>query len=203
MTLANAALGSALALHSTERTPNDREFIMSQFRERIADKPSDRNIRAIARLEEGVLHSRSRADRLAWAITRAAGSGVSLLFHVLWFSVWLLANVGMFGATPFDPFPFTLLTMIVSIEVIFLSLVVLLNQNRMATETEKREHLNLQIGLLAERELTLILRMQRELSQHLGITGPLSRELEELLKDTDVDDIAAKLDRELPREGHP
>ena len=170
----------------------------------LSEKPSDRNIRTIARLEEEVLHSRSRADRLAWAITRAVGSGGSVLFHVAWFAIWAWVNSPeLSGATPFDPFPFTVLTTLVSVEVIFLSVIVLLNQNRMAIEADKRAHLNLQIDLLAERELTVILRMQRELTQHFGIRTSLSQELEELLKDTDPHDIAAKLDRELPGDGTP
>ena len=164
-----------------------------------SEKPADRNIRDIARLEQAVLHSRSRADRFAWAITRAVGSGLSVLLHVAWFGTWVWLNTPtLSGAPPFDPFPFAVLTMLVSLEVIFLSVIVLLNQNRTAIETDKRAHLNIQIDLLAERELTLILRMQRELAQHLGINSPLSRELEELLKDTDLHDIATKLDRELP-----
>lgn len=166
-----------------------------------SEKPADRNIRAIARLEQAVLHSRSHADRFAWAITRAVGSGLSVLLHVAWFGTWVWLNTPtLSGASPFDPFPFAVLTMLVSLEVIFLSVIVLLNQNRTAIETDKRAHLNIQIDLLAERELTLILRMQRELAQHLGINSPLSRELEELLKDTDLHDIATKLDRELPGE---
>ena len=172
---------------------------MTTVQPRPVEKPADRNIRAIARLEEAVLHSRSGADRLAWAITRAVGSGISVVLHLAWFATWIWLNTpSLSGLTPFDPFPFPVLTLLVPIEGIFLSVIVLLNQNRAAVEADKRAHLNLQVDLLAERELTLILRMQREMAQHLGITSPLSRELEELLKDTDVHDLATKIDRELP-----
>ena len=172
---------------------------MHTVHQQASEKPADRNIRVIASLEKALLHSRSRADRLAWAITRAVGSGMSVLLHVAWFGTWMWLNSPtLSGAPPFDPFPFPVLTMLVSVEVIFLSVIVLLNQNRMAIEADKRAHLNLQIDLLAERELTLILRMQRELAERLEIESPLSRELEELLKDTDLHDIATKLDRELP-----
>jgi len=147
-------------------------------------KASDRNIRAIAQIEASVHDSRSRADRLAVAITKAAGSGLSVGLHAVWFAIWLFVNTPrVSGMNPFDPFPFAVLTTVVSIEVVFLSLVVLLNQNRAAMEADKRAHLNLQINLLVEREVTLILRMQREVLHHAGVTSGMSHELEELLKD--------------------
>ncbi|HYN10082.1 MAG TPA: DUF1003 domain-containing protein [Vicinamibacterales bacterium] len=174
---------------------------MEDLTTHASHSPSDQNIRAIVRLEEASLRARSRADRMARTLTRAAGSGLSILLHAVSFTVWFLLNAtGIFGTAPFDPFPFNLLTMIVSIEVIFLSLVVLLNQNRMAAEADKRAHLNLQVDLLAEREMTLILRMLRELSDRLGVSSQVTHELEGLLKDTDVREIASKLERALPNE---
>jgi len=84
--------------------------------------------------------------------------------------------------------------MIVSLEVIFLTLFVLLNQNHMTTQARKRAHLEFQVTLLAEREMTLVLRMLKELSEQLGVTSATARELEALLKETDVGSLSAKLD---------
>lgn len=83
---------------------------------------------------------------------------------------------------------------IVSLEVIFLTLFVLVNQNHMSRQASKRAHLEFQVTLLAEREMTLVLRMLKELSEQLGMTSATARELEVLLKDTDVASLSAKLD---------
>src|SRR5688572_22625164 len=116
-----------------------------------------KNIRAIADLEQRALHERSAADRLSDAISRATGSGPFALFHVIGFSLWLLINLGIVpGLEPFDPYPFNFLTLVVSLEAIFLSVFVLMSQNRMSRQAEKRAHLDLQVDMLAEQELTAI-----------------------------------------------
>jgi uncharacterized membrane protein len=162
--------------------------------------PIKANIAAVARLERATSRARTHGLRLAGAVTRLAGSAPSILFHALWFVGWILVNRGFLGARPFDPFPFSLLTMIVSLEVIFLTLFVLLNQNHMATQARKRAHLEFQVTLLAEREMTLVLKMLKELSAQLGVTSATARELEVLLKDTDVGSLSAKLDAVLEDE---
>ena len=85
-----------------------------------------KNIRAIAELEQRALHERSAADRLSDEISRATGSGRFALFHVGWFGGWFLINSGLISAIePFDPYPFSFLTLVVSLEAIFLSVFVL------------------------------------------------------------------------------
>jgi uncharacterized membrane protein len=78
----------------------------------------------------------------------------------MWFAVRILANVGWFGIEPFDPFPFGLLTTIVSLEAIFLSTFVLVSQNRQSAIADRRAQLDLQINLLAEYEVTRLLKLQ-------------------------------------------
>jgi uncharacterized membrane protein len=107
--------------------------------------PSEQNIRAIARVEKAALSSRSLATRLSVAIATVAGSGWVIALHVVWFAIWLALNTGMTAWKPFDPYPFSLLTAIVSLEAIFLTLFVLAAQNRLARETDKRAHLDLQM----------------------------------------------------------
>src|SRR5688572_26125483 len=119
-----------------------------------------KNIRAIADLEERALHQRGAADRLSDAISRKTGSGPFALFHLVGFSLWLLVNAGIVsGIEPFDPYPFNFLTLVVSLEAIFLSVFVLMSQNRLTRQAENRAHLDLQVNMLAEQELTAILRM--------------------------------------------
>src|SRR5215208_5828511 len=119
-----------------------------------------KNVRAIADLERRALHERGAADRLSDAVTRATGSAPFALFHVVWFSAWFVVNTGLVAyPQPFDPFPFSFLTLVVSLEAIFLSVFVLMSQNRMTRQADKRAHLDLQVDMLAEQELTAILRM--------------------------------------------
>jgi uncharacterized membrane protein len=93
-----------------------------------------------------------------------------------------------------------LLTTIVSLEAIFLTLFVLISQNRMSREADKRAQLDLQVNLLAEKEATMILRMLQEISQRLGVTGRTTKDLQDLLKETKIDELAEKLDGALPSE---
>jgi len=164
--------------------------------------PADRGIRDVAHLERLAIHARSPVDRAAAAITRWAGSARSLIVHAVWFGVWILVNVGVFRpvVAPFDPFPFGLLTTIVSLEAIFLTLFVLISQNRMSHEADRRAELDLQVNLLAEKETTMVLRVLHEISSHHGLKGVASKELRELLKETRIDEISQKLDRALPTE---
>ncbi len=77
-----------------------------------------------------------------------------IVFHVIWFAVWLALNLRSKGASAFDPFPFAFLTMIVSLESIFLSLFILMSQNRTGIQADQRNHRDFQINLLAENENT-------------------------------------------------
>jgi len=79
--------------------------------------------------------------------------------HIVWFGMWILINTGRLGVRAFDPFPYGLLTMIVSLEAIFLSTFVLISQNRLSEEAERSSDLDLQIGLLTEHELTRVLQL--------------------------------------------
>lgn len=163
----------------------------------------EENVRAIKDWEQAALHSRSRAERVSEWITSTAGRGPVLFAHLVWFGGWAAVNLGAVpGLRPFDAFPFPLLTTMVSLEAIFLALFVLSSQNRLATQADKRAHLDLQIDLLAEREMTAVLQLLQDIVAHLGVThtgdGP---KIEELAQETDVHQLTTKLDRELPAEG--
>ena len=160
-------------------------------------QPAARNIEAIAALERAARSDRTRLDRFTDAVTTAAGSPVFIVGHALWFGAWIAINLLRPG--PFDPYPFGLLMLVVSLEAIFLSAAVLMTQSRMQRQADKRAHLDLQVNLLAEQELTAILRMVTAISQRLGIDMPQSAEaVEEMLAETDINTLSAALDRELP-----
>src|SRR5882762_9170278 len=157
------------------------------------------NVRRIAKLEERQLQARSAGERVAGAVSRAAGTSAFAIAHLVWFTVWLLANSGLVrGLEPFDPFPFSLLTLIVSLEAIFLSIWILISQNQMTRQAERRAHLDLQINLLAEQESTATLRIVHDIAEHLGIGDRASRRNPALLEETDIEHLASRMDEALP-----
>jgi uncharacterized membrane protein len=160
----------------------------------------EENVHAIKAWEQSALHGRSRAERVSEWITSTAGRGPVLLAHLLWFAGWAAVNTDLVPAIPpFDPFPFPLLTTFVSLEAIFLALFVLASQNRLATQADKRAHLDLQIDLLAEREMTAVLQMLQDIANHVGVAHPAGNpQIRELAKETDVHQLTSKLDDELP-----
>lgn len=111
----------------------------------------------------------SLSEHIADAFTRFSGSMVFVYIHVAWFLIWVSWNTGLLGLPPFDPFPFGLLTMIVSLEAIFLSTFVLISQNREQKINSIRDEVETQINLYAEQEITQILRMVHRIEQHLGL----------------------------------
>jgi uncharacterized membrane protein len=158
-------------------------------------EPATRNIATIATLEREALHERSALDRFTDAITAATGSPAFVVLHSVWFLVWIAVNVT--GYAPFDPYPFSLLTLIVSLEAIFLTGIVLMTQNRMARQADKRARLDLQINLLAEQELTAMLQMLHALCLKAGVEITIhDTRVEQLLEETDIHEIAVALDRE-------
>jgi uncharacterized membrane protein len=114
----------------------------------------------------------------------------------------VVINLGLVpGVAPFDPFPFGILTLFVSGEGVLLSLFILISQNRMTRQADRRAHLALQVSMLAEQELTLLLQHQQRLIEHLGVPqAPIDGESERLLQKTDVQDVVRELEQRLPGE---
>jgi uncharacterized membrane protein len=171
-----------------------------------------RNIRTIIRLRLKTSRGRSRQNRAADAITSLAGNMAFVYLHVLWFSIWILLNTGRFGVHPFDPFPYGLLNMAVSLEAFFLSTLVLIKENRMSAEVERRADLGLHIGLLTEHELTRVLKMLDAIQTKLGVENDAARELADLEMETRPEDVLVEIARleqaavrneQLLRDGQP
>ncbi len=159
------------------------------------------NISAVVRLEEEARQQRTIADRISDAIANFVGSIPFVLLHLCWFGVWVLFNTTkLFNGLRFDPYPFALLCMLVSLEGVLLSTFVLIKQNRMSLRADERSHLDLQINLLSEKELTKILQLQRLICSKLDIKeAERDFEVTELSNVTAVDNIAHELNRRLPR----
>jgi len=159
-----------------------------------ADDPIVRNIRAVALLSKRAALQRSTFALVCDRVTYSVGTTASLILHALWFAGWITVNALL--PTPFDPFPFSLLTSLVSLEAIFLSLFVLNSQNRLTQDSDQRAQIDLQVNLLAEQEMTLVLRMLRDLCARSDIAVPEG--LTELLRDVDLEKVAETVAKELP-----
>jgi uncharacterized membrane protein len=155
----------------------------------------DENVREIKRWEQATRHARTTCERLSDWIAATAASGLVLLAHAIGFAVWIGINAGLVPwIRPFDPFPFPFLTMAVSLEAIFLALFVLASQNRLARQADRRSHLDLQIDLLAEREMTAVLRLLRDIAAHLKVESSItSEQLRDLAKRTDLHQLTSRM----------
>jgi uncharacterized membrane protein len=158
-------------------------------------KVIERNIRTIIHLRTKAARERSLQGRIADAITSFSGRMIFAYVHIVWFGVWILLNTGRFGVHPFDPFPYGLLTMVVSLEAIFLATFVLISQNRLGEETERRADLDLHIGLLTEHELTRVLQMLDAVQDKLGIVDHENSEMADLEMETKPEDVLAEIHR--------
>lgn len=158
-------------------------------------KVIERNIRTIIHLRTKAARERGLHGRIADAITAFSGRMAFAYVHVVWFAAWILINTGRFGVPAFDPFPYGLLTMVVSLEAIFLSTFVLVSQNRQAEETERRADLDLHIGLLTEHELTRVLQMLDVIQDKLQIKDHELSDLADLEMETKPEDVLAEIER--------
>jgi len=167
-----------------------------------AANPTQYNIDAIAKLENDALNRRTPTERVSDIITKIVGNVGFLLAQLILISGWSLVNLHLIPVVKaFDPFPFGVLALIVSSESVFLTIFVLISQSRMARQSERRSHLDLQVGMLSEQELTTILQMLQKLCQHMGVNVDSSRqEVRSFSKTTDVHKLASELEDKLPEE---
>jgi uncharacterized membrane protein len=158
---------------------------------------AEENLEAIKSRDRAIERKRSPIQRLSDALINVAVSGPSIAVHAIWFGSWIAINTGAVpGIEPFDPFPFSFLNMTMSLEAIFLALFVLESQNRLAKQSEQRSNLDLQINLLAEREMTAALTLLKDVAAHLKIESSVSTdELNDMIKETDVQRLAEEVER--------
>ncbi len=154
----------------------------------------ERNIATLMEVRRQMEQNRRWEDAFADCVTRFSGSTLFVALHIIWFAFWMVWNSGWFTTFVFDPFPFGLLTLIVSLEAIFLSTFILISQNRMADISDQRADLDLQINLLAEYEITRLLKLTDAIALHLGIEQYHSHELEELKRDINPQAILKEME---------
>jgi uncharacterized membrane protein len=136
----------------------------------------------------------SLGGRFADAMTRWFGTVWFLVFNALFFLAWILINLGTWPVLPvFDEFPFILLTMFVSLEAIFLSVIVLISQNRAGEIADMREDLDFENNVRAEEEITKIINMLDEIHDHLGLPNEDDDELRGMKEKTDIERLGRNI----------
>jgi uncharacterized membrane protein len=176
------------------------ELTVSNQEERAVDSPSKRSatpenegsdhvtktIDDIVKLES---LDRTVSEGIAERIASFTGSMLFIWLHVVWFALWIAFNIPWLGFQPIDPFPFTLLTMIVSLEAIFLSAFILMSENRQGRLADRRARVNLQVDMIAEREITKLMKLVVDIHTHLKIRRPTDLELDNMQKATNIEHL--------------
>jgi uncharacterized membrane protein len=128
-----------------------------------------RNVAVIAQMERASQGVRTRGERLADAIATAVGSWTFILVQTALLGLWVTLNL-VAWVRHWDPYPFILLNLALSFQSAYAAPILMISQNRQAKLSERRNHLDLQINMLAEQESTEILRLLRLLCERSGLT---------------------------------
>lgn len=152
----------------------------------------------IESIEARINERRSFSEKLSDGIVRLFGNFRFAIFNLIFFVAWVLVNTGYFPAIePFDPYPFVLLITIVSLQAIFLSIFVLISQNREARISDLREEIDLQVNMIAEREITKIIHLLAYLMKHMNIPYEKDPELKRMMRPLDTEEIRKEIERQL------
>lgn len=164
----------------------------STYRQRFEDR-----YKAIQGFQTKHNKIRTPSERIVDKIVTAAGTMKFLIVNAVFFVVWILWNNGAIpGFKIIDPFPFVLLTTAVSLEAIFLSILVLISQNRQARIADLREEVDLQINMISEEEITKIIHTLAHIMKSLKIESK-DPELKEMMQPIDTEEIESRLMEEM------
>lgn len=154
----------------------------------------ERNIRELMKLRQQDEKGKSTDELIADKITRFAGSMKFVYIHLIVFGLWILDNEGLMGIKSVDP-SFTGLMLLASLEAIFLSVFVLIRQNRMNELADKRANLELQVSLLAEHEITHLITLVQAIAQKLNIAEAHNPDIDELTRHVNPEEILDTIDK--------
>jgi len=149
------------------------------------------NIEAILKLEKDDEQKLPPLHRVSHKVGGFVGTTYFVIIQAAFVILWLFWNAS--AVRPFDPYPFPLLSAVLALEAVFLTSFVLIRQNSMDRQSERRNHLDLQINLLAEKEATNTLKALHEIAAHFDIHLTTQAENRELAQDTPVENIARHL----------
>jgi uncharacterized membrane protein len=153
-----------------------------------------RNIQALIARRREEEQSRRTQDRVADAITRFTGSMKFVYIHLFVFGLWIVSNLPWIPLPKFDP-TFVILAMFASVEAIFLSTFVLITQNRMAAQADRRADLDLHISLLAEHEITRLIKLVSAIAERMQVEASHDPELTELKSDVKPERVLDKIEQ--------
>jgi uncharacterized membrane protein len=164
----------------------------------------ERNIEALLAKRRQEEREKGLQERIADAITRFTGSMSFVYLHLIGFSLWIVVNLGWTPLPRFDP-TFVVLAMFASVEAIFLSTFVLITQNTMQVQADRRADLNLQISLLAEHEVTQLIKLVHAIAEQVGVEESADPGLAELKQDVVPEQVLDKMEaaRQQFEEGTP
>ncbi len=166
----------------------------------MAHPASRRSRKIIKSFEAKSLEKRSLMMKIADSLSSFFGSIWFLFLNTALFALWIIINLNLIpGIKPFDPYPFFMLVTIVSIEAIFLTNIVLMSQTRQNIASTIREELQLQVNLIAEKEITKTLQLIKKIAEKEGIKLTSDPDLEEMIKDTNVSYIERKLEEQITK----
>ena len=138
---------------------------------------------------------RTAAERLGDFLGAFVGSLTFIGIHAMWFTAWILVNTVQIARIPhFDHAPFSILDTVVAIEAIFLASFIVMRQSRSSRRSDERDHLILQVLLLAEKEITAVLQIERQIAARIGLSEVAKdAEIVQLSQKTSIDDVAQSL----------
>jgi uncharacterized membrane protein len=170
---------------------------------RTVEELTQENVEKVLALERGAKANCSVSDRIAERITRFCGSMSFVVLHVLWYGSWIAANVLLPDSSRFDPYPFSFLTLIVSLEAIFLATFIMISQNRQSLISERRSHMDLQIDMLAEQENTKMLELLEKIACRVGVAPCHDNEIKAMAEAVKPEQLARQIDQTISRVERP
>ena len=179
---------AANGLGARTRVPLFGRSVLQSNQEHVSSSVDE-----IARLEAATA-PQSYSERASDRITAFSGSMLFIGLHAAWFAAWIIVNLPGVPWSRFDAYPFGLLTMIVSLEAIFLSTFVLVTQNRQAAAADRRARVDLQVNVIAEREVTRLVQLVAEIHQALGLPDVADQELRGMKVETSVSELVEAID---------
>jgi uncharacterized membrane protein len=157
-----------------------------------------RNIEAVARRRAEDAAGVKRGVKIAMAIGRIIGRMRFVYANLIFYSAWVVASQGGIPGIPAFDRQLYLIGSIASVESIFLSIFILIAQNSQASAADRRDDLNLQVSLLAEHEVTQLIKLTAAIAAKLGIDADHHGATAELQQDVKPEDVLDKIEQEEP-----
>lgn len=149
-------------------------------------------------IQKRLRERRTTSDKLADFLVSSAGSFAVVVIHICLFATWIAINLDLIpGVGIFDPYPFNFLTMTVSLEAIFFAIFVLMSQNRESKIADLRQEFDVQVNIIAEREITKVIHMLAYVMNHLNIHYENDAELRQMMRPLNIDEIREQLEHQI------